>query len=154
VKAVTLPDGRVLAGRVALVTGASGVIGQALARRLAAEGAHVALGYGISAGPASDLAAQITSDGGRAVAVRADLRTPQAPAELVGATEEALGPVDVLVSNADQPRPITTRAIRSPAPCQPPPMKRCAADDSPQVAVHRSSSTLRRTASRSRQNCS
>jgi len=100
------PDGPPLAGRppladrVALVTGASGGIGQALARRLATEGTQVALGYGASAGPTQSLAAQILADGGRAVAVQADLRSPQGPEDLIAATEDALGPVDILVSNA------------------------------------------------------
>jgi 3-oxoacyl-[acyl-carrier protein] reductase len=95
-----VPDGRSLAGRVALITGASGGIGQALSRRLAIEGAHVALGYGSTAGPAKDLAAQVLAAGGRAVAVQADLCGSQAPAELIDATEKALGPVDILVCNA------------------------------------------------------
>jgi NAD(P)-dependent dehydrogenase (short-subunit alcohol dehydrogenase family) len=89
-----------LDGRVALLTGASGGIGQALALRLAAEGAAVALGYGANAEPAGKLAAKIASDGGRAVAIGADLRTSQAPAKLVDAVEAALGPVEVLVANA------------------------------------------------------
>jgi 3-oxoacyl-[acyl-carrier protein] reductase len=89
-----------LRGRVALVTGASGGIGGALARRLAAEGATPALAYGASREPAERLAGEIESAGGRAVAIGADLARPEAAAELVDAVEQGLGPVDVLVPAA------------------------------------------------------
>jgi 3-oxoacyl-[acyl-carrier protein] reductase len=89
-----------LAGRVALVTGGSGGIGAAIAGQLAAAGAAVAVGYGQHGEAAEKTAAQIVSAGGRAVALGADLRDPAAPGQLAEAAEDALGPVDVLVSNA------------------------------------------------------
>lgn len=87
-------------GRVALVTGASGGIGRAIAGRLAAGGAALAVGYGSRPEPAQELAAEITAAGGRAVAVGADLGHAAGPGDLVQAAAGALGPVDVLVSNA------------------------------------------------------
>jgi 3-oxoacyl-[acyl-carrier protein] reductase len=89
-----------LAGRVALVTGSSGGIGRALVRRLAEDGAAVALGYRTQAQAAEAIAAEIVADGGRAVVIRADLGTSAGPGELVDATEAALGTIDVLVANA------------------------------------------------------
>jgi 3-oxoacyl-[acyl-carrier protein] reductase len=92
--------GRALAGRVALITGASGGIGQALGRRLAAEGARLALAYGANGAPAKDLAVEIIATGGHAVPIQADLGSAEAPAALIEATEDKLGRVEVLVSNA------------------------------------------------------
>jgi 3-oxoacyl-[acyl-carrier protein] reductase len=92
--------GTTLTGRVALLTGASGGIGRAVARRLASAGVQVALSYGSSTSAAEDLAAEITAAGGRAVPLQADLRGSDAPVDLVTATEEQLGPVDILIGNA------------------------------------------------------
>jgi 3-oxoacyl-[acyl-carrier protein] reductase len=86
--------------RVALITGASGGIGQAIARGLATEGAAVALGYGEHAEPAEKLAEEITDAGGLAVAMAADLRRPDGPDRLVDAVEAQLGAVEVLVAAA------------------------------------------------------
>lgn len=92
------------AGRVALVTGGSGGIGRPLALGLAQAGAAVAVGYGRQEAEAERLAAEIVAAGGRAVAVGADLRRPDAADTLVAAVDAALGPVDILVNNAGQGR--------------------------------------------------
>jgi 3-oxoacyl-[acyl-carrier protein] reductase len=82
-------------GRTALVTGASGGIGRAVARRLAADGARVAAHYTHNREPAQQLADEIG-----ATVLQADLRDAAATERLVDETESALGPVDVLVANA------------------------------------------------------
>jgi 3-oxoacyl-[acyl-carrier protein] reductase len=82
-------------GRVALVTGASGGIGHAIARRLASAGATLALHYGRNESAARDLASRLP----RASVFGADMLLKAAPDELVDQVEAELGPVDVLVAN-------------------------------------------------------
>jgi 3-oxoacyl-[acyl-carrier protein] reductase len=89
-----------LAGRVALVTGSSGGIGDALVRRLAGEGASVALAYARDATRADELARELSRGGVRVLTAGADLADRTATLELVDDVERELGPVDVLVANA------------------------------------------------------
>lgn len=89
-----------LAGRVALLTGASGGIGGALGRRLITAGVRAAFAYSSHADEAHQLAAEAAKAGLDAVALRGDLADPQVPARLVRAATDALGPIDVLVPNA------------------------------------------------------
>lgn len=94
------------AGRVALVTGASRGIGAAIAERLAAAGAKVA----VSArtidpvdkyeGSLRETVARITEAGGTAVAVQADVSKEDDRARMVAETVDQLGPIDILVNNA------------------------------------------------------
>jgi 3-oxoacyl-[acyl-carrier protein] reductase len=95
-----MTNGSELHGKIALVTGASGGVGSAIANGLAAEGATLALAYASNARPAETLAAEITSRGGHAIAIAADLRSATAPEELVDAVERTLGATDVLIANA------------------------------------------------------
>lgn len=89
-----------LAGRAALLTGASGGIGQAIGRQLIAAGVRTAFAYGNRAEPAERLVEQARAEGIPAVAVTGDLADPDAPADLVRQAEEALGPVEILIANA------------------------------------------------------
>ena len=86
-----------IAGRVALVTGASRGLGFAAAEALAAEGCRIA----ISARHADRLSAAAAAIG--AYAVVADMSDPAGPAAAVAATERELGPIDILVANAGGP---------------------------------------------------
>ncbi len=89
-----------LAGRVALLTGASGGIGRAVALRLAEVGVDLALTYASSEGPAQQLAEEVRDRGRHALVLHGDLADPGVPAHLVAETNRRLGPVDVLVANA------------------------------------------------------
>lgn len=113
---VTGPGRGVLAGRVAIVTGANHGIGAATAVALAARGASVLVTYlRLEDAPdpgtpeayrvnrardASAVLAAITEAGGAGRAAEADLSDPQVPAELFDQAERELGPVDILVNNA------------------------------------------------------
>ncbi|MEV0645059.1 SDR family oxidoreductase [Phytomonospora sp. NPDC050363] len=84
--------------RAVLITGASGGIGRAIARAFAGAGDRVAVHYGGNRSGAEETLASLNGSGHAIVS--GDLASPQAPPEIVAATVEALGGIDVLVNNA------------------------------------------------------
>lgn len=89
-----------LAGKVALVTGASKGIGASVAEHLAREGASVVVNYASSKAGADAVVERIKKSGGRAIAVQADVAKPADIEKLVEETKKAYGKLDILVNNA------------------------------------------------------
>src|SRR5258705_10851769 len=100
-------NNRGLAGKVALVTGGSRGIGAAIAKRLAADGATVAITYVKDASAASDVVKAIELDGGKAVAIQADAADVEAVNGAVEETVAPFGQLDLLENNAGTAIPKT-----------------------------------------------
>jgi 3-oxoacyl-[acyl-carrier protein] reductase len=88
------------AGRRALVTGGSRGIGAGIVRRLAADGAAVALTYRESKRPANDLEQEVIGSGGMALAVQADSEDPEALRSAISETVEEYDGLEIVVNNA------------------------------------------------------
>src|SRR5882724_4733958 len=89
-----------LNGKVAVVTGASKGIGASIAKHLAEAGAAVVVNYSSSKAEAERVVAEITGQGGRAVAVQANVARPADITRLFAEAKAAFGRLDILVNNA------------------------------------------------------
>src|SRR5881275_2952992 len=94
-----MKDGK-LAGKIAVVTGASKGIGAGIARQLAAEGAPVVVNYASSKADADKVVDEIAKKGGKAVAIQGNVAKKQEVEKLFATAEKAFGRIDILVNNA------------------------------------------------------
>ena len=96
---MTAPNKK-LAGKVAVVTGASKGIGASIAKHFAAEGAAVVVNYGSSKVAANNVVTDIAKGGGKAIAVQADMSRNAEIEALFAEAKRAFGTIDILVNNA------------------------------------------------------
>jgi 3-oxoacyl-[acyl-carrier protein] reductase len=89
-----------LAGKVAVVTGASKGIGASIAEHFGAAGASVVVNYSSSKAGADAVVAKIVANGGKAIAVQGDVSKPEDIVRLFAETKKAYGKLDILVNNA------------------------------------------------------
>ncbi len=89
-----------LEGKIAVVTGASKGIGAAIAKHLAAEGAAVVVNYASSKEGADRVVDEITKQGGKAIAIQANVAKKAEIERLFAETQQTLGTLDILVNNA------------------------------------------------------
>src|SRR5690242_2649883 len=101
-----------LDGKIALVTGGSRGIGAAIAKRLAADGANVAITYTKGADAAASVVKEIERAGGKAIAIQADAADAVAVKAAVEKTFATFGRLDILVNNAARPFPRGSRRPR------------------------------------------
>ena len=100
-----------LDGQVAVVTGASRGLGRACAIELASVGASVVVNYNTSPNPASEVVKEITSAGGKAVAVGGDVGKPDDCKEIIGEAIANFGQIDILIANAGVNRDKTLKRM-------------------------------------------